>query len=227
MPQLAGLFDQHAGGSELMLLGIDRAACGLAKLAEIGGEEIRAGIAPVASSLRIDHHRLARALGSLDDPADRLVGQQPLAVVGEQDRIDVGHEIGGGADQSVLKLGRDRRGVLDIGAQEMCVVEVGDEAAFERRDALRRVDEVRLDIRQLAETAADRMGRLVGAHHPQEIALSAQRGDIPRHVAGAADRLLDPVQVDDRRRRLGRNPPDAAVAEAVQHEVADHQDPPG
>ena len=52
--------------------------------------------------------------------------------------------------------------------------------------------------------------------------MGIERGNIACHVASPPDRLLDSVKINDRRRCLRRNPTHIPVAEAVQHQVADH-----
>jgi hypothetical protein len=109
----------------------------------------------------------------------------------------------------------------------MRVVQLGDEAALDRGDALRRVNQMRLDIGRFAEAAADRGRGFVGADHAEEVAMGVQRGNVAGHVTGATDRLFDLVEINDGRGRLRRYPADATVAEAIQHQIADDEDAPG
>ena len=63
--------------------------------------------------------------------------------------------------------------------------------------------------------------RLVLADQSCEDAARAERGDVARDVAGAADIGLAALHGDDRRRRFRRNPGHLAVDEFVEHEIAD------
>ena len=62
---------------------------------------------------------------------------------------------------------------------------------------------------------------LVLADQADEDAARAERGDVARDVAGAADIGLAALHRDHRRRRFRRNPRHLAIDEFVEHEVAD------
>src|SRR6202034_3558544 len=66
-----------------------------------------------------------------------------------------------------------------------------------------------------------RQTRLIVADQAYQDAFGAERRDIARHIAGAAD--LDGAVPDreHRRWRLGRNARDFAIDEIVEHEIAD------
>ena len=71
------------------------------------------------------------------------------------------------------------------------------------------------------QRGVERAPRLVVADHADEDAARAERGDIARHVAGAADHEFAVADGEHLRRRLGRDAGDLAVDEIVEHDVAD------
>ena len=115
-------------------------------------------------------------------------------------------------------------GRLHVGAQQVGVVELGHEPDLDRGGAVRRAHEVRRDVGLGGEIAGHGGGGIVGADHAEQVTAGIERGDVAGDVAGAADGLLGALQVDHGGRRLGRDAADAAVAEAVEHQVADDQD---
>ena len=74
---------------------------------------------------------------------------------------------------------------------------------------------------ELGERIGQRPRRVVLADEPDENALRAERRDIARDIAGAADLDLAARDRKHRRRRLRRNARDFAVDEIVKHEIAD------
>ena len=73
----------------------------------------------------------------------------------------------------------------------------------------------------LAKRIGQRQAGVVVADEADENAARAERGDIARDVAGAADLTFAVPDREHRRRRLGRNARDLAVDEIVEHEIAD------
>ena len=65
---------------------------------------------------------------------------------------------------------------------------------------------------------------VIVADNAEENAFCAERCDIARDVAGAADHDFLALHGDDRRRRLGRNARHLAIDEIVKHQVADAED---
>ncbi len=62
---------------------------------------------------------------------------------------------------------------------------------------------------------------VVVADHADEDAAGAERDQVARHIAGAADHQFAALDRDHRRRRLRRDARDLAIDELVQHQVAD------
>ena len=100
---------------------------------------------------------------------------------------------------------------------------LGDEAHFARRRPRFIDHQFGHDRAELGERLAQREPGLVVADEADKNAGRAERRDVARHIAGAAD--LDRVALDrqHRRRRLGRNARDLAIDEVVEHHVADAQ----
>ena len=129
-------------------------------------------------------------------------------------------------DDGLLDLGIDRRGLFGIGSQQMGVVQIGDEPGLDGRDPSGASIKREGNLRAGVEMPADARRCLVPADHGDKVAAGAERRDVARDIAGAADHLLGRRRIDDRRRRLRRNPRYGAIDEAVKHHVADHDKPP-
>ena len=115
-----------------------------------------------------------------------------------------------------------RRGGFPIGAHQMGRVVLGDEAHLAR--GLPRLVDHKIGNDQtveLAERVGQRQAGLVVADQTDEDAFRAERRDIARHIAGAADLDRAVPDREHRRRRLGRNARDFAIDEIVEHEIAD------
>ncbi len=74
---------------------------------------------------------------------------------------------------------------------------------------------------ELGERVGQHQTGLIVADQRDKNAARAKRGDIARHVAGAADLDLAVADREHRRRRLGRYARDFAIDEIVEHEIAD------
>ncbi len=73
----------------------------------------------------------------------------------------------------------------------------------------------------LASCGLELRCRVVLADQAYEDTARAERGDVARHIAGAADIGLAALHGNDRRRRFRRNPRHLAIDEFVEHEIAD------
>src|SRR5258705_2119722 len=82
-------------------------------------------------------------------------------------------------------------------------------------------DQQALDPAVLRKQSFELAAGVVLADQADEDAASAERGDVARDIAGAADIGLAALDRDDRRWRFRGNPRHLAVDEFVQHEVAD------
>ena len=76
-------------------------------------------------------------------------------------------------------------------------------------------------LRLRLQRGGERAAGLVVADHADEDAARAERHQIARDVAGAADHQLAALDRDHRRRRLRRDARHLAVDELVQHQIAD------
>ena len=86
----------------------------------------------------------------------------------------------------------------------------------------RRIDhQVEFDQRMGAERLAQRAAGLVVADHADENAARAERDQIARHIAGAADHHFGALDRDHRRRRFRRNARHLAIDKFVEHQIAD------
>ncbi len=81
--------------------------------------------------------------------------------------------------------------------------------------------QMEFDQRMGGQRLAQRAAGIVVADHADENAARAERDQIARHIAGAADHHLGALDRDDRRRRFRRNARHLAIDELVQHQIAD------
>src|SRR5712672_4650417 len=97
----------------------------------------------------------------------------------------------------------------------------GDEADFSGRRPRGVANQHALDPALLRKLSLQLAARLILTDQADEDAASAERGDIARDIAGAADIGLAALDRDDGRRRFRRNARPLAIDEFVEHEVAD------
>src|SRR5438034_9942343 len=97
---------------------------------------------------------------------------------------------------------------------------LGDEAHLPRGRPLGITTRPAFDESFLRKRRFQFRARLILADQPDENTARAERGDVARYIAGAADIGLGALDRDDRRGRFRRNPGYLAVDEFVEHEVA-------
>ena len=112
-------------------------------------------------------------------------------------------------------------GGLPIGPHQVRRMMLGDETHFARRLPCLVDHKFGNDGAELGERVAQDETGLVIADEADKDARRAQRGDVARHVAGAAD--LDGIVLDPqhRGRRFRRDACDFAVDEVIKHHIAD------
>ncbi len=98
---------------------------------------------------------------------------------------------------------------------------LGDETHLSRRRPRRIAHQNAFDSAFFRQRGLELRSRVVLADQADEDAARAERGDIARHVAGAADIGFAPLHGNHRRRRFRRNPRHLAIDEFVEHEIAD------
>ena len=184
----------------------------------VGRDDGGAMVARIVVALGIDQDGLAGGAREFDhfrdmrEPALAVVGQHQHVAVGEQ-RLEIGqlvrqHFVAGQGleiDAQQLLLPADHA-QLDRGGNARILVQAGDDM---------------LGFDQLAQARAG----LVVADHRQQRRPRAQRRRIARDVGRAAGTLLGALDLDHRHRRLGRDAAHLAEPVAIEHHVADHQQP--
>src|SRR5215211_2151563 len=98
---------------------------------------------------------------------------------------------------------------------------LGNETDLSRRGPQGVADQHALDPALLRKLSLQLAARVVLADQADEDAASAERGDVARDIAGAADIGLAALDRDHGRRRFRGNPRHLAIDEFVEHEVAD------
>ena len=156
-----------------------------------------------------------------NDGAGDALGERTLGVVGQHHRTDFGHRRFRMGDDRGFGFCTGRFHGLPIGPHQVGRVVLRHVAHLARRLPCPVDHQVGDDRAELGERSAQCAAGLVVADQPDEYALRPERGDVARDVASAAD--LDRVvrHLQNRRRRLRRNPRDFAVDEIVEHDVAD------
>ncbi len=105
-----------------------------------------------------------------------------------------------------------------IGAKELLVA--GEKPRLHAGPAAGNGNEARRHPRLLGEQRGELVPRAVDAERGDQLRRHAERGEVAEHVADAAQHGMLALHLEDRDRRLGRQPADAAFDVAVQHQVA-------
>ncbi len=202
-------------------LGAGRAAGGGGKFLEVRRD---AGGPPVAGEIvgfGIDEHRHAGAAGRRDRVRHDRGFQRGLAVIRQDQRAATGEPGIDSRHQRRLFLGEKPGAAFVVGAHYLLAA--GDEARLADRRPAGAHHQSGFDAGALLQDAAQPGARLVLADQADQDRARAERGDVARHVAGAARHFACFAQPDHRDRRFGRDTLDLAVQEAVQHDVAQAQ----
>jgi len=124
-------------------------------------------------------------------------------------------------DERILAAGIDGGGRFPISAQKVCRMVLGDETDFSGCLPLTIDHQMKFDQWMSAKRLGQGAACLIVADRPDEYAACAERHEIARDVAGAADHQLGAFYRNHRGRRFRRNPRHVAIDEFVQHQVAD------
>ena len=193
----------------------------LGKFLPVRRDQRGAAIDAVVAAFWIDDDRLAERVRRIDRRAHDAFGQRALGIVGEHDGAGLRRGLLDMRDQRVLGRLIDRRRGFPIGTQEMRRMMLGDEAHLARGLPLRVGHQMKFDPRLGGERLGQGNAGIVVADHADENTARAERDQIARHVAGAADHHFAALDGDDHGRRLGRHARDLAIDEFVQHQIAD------
>ena len=205
-----------------VLVGIGAAAGGLRKFLAIGRQQRRAAIDREIGALGIDDHALAELSRGVDDVADHARRQHALGIVGQQHDIGARRAAAGSRRSASARSSAEAGTASSQSARSMWV-----EKCSETKRTFRVVGRAGSETSTALDQAFPRQlglqlrARLVLADQADEDAARAERGDVARDIAGAADIGLAALDRDDRRRRFRRNPRHLAIDEFVEHEVAD------
>ena len=138
-------------------------------------------------SLGIDDDRLAELSRRVDQGAHDARRERALGVIGQHDRDGARQRRERVLDHALLGVRIERLRQLPVGAQQMRRMVLGDEADLARGQARAVDDQMRFDQRLGAQRGGERAAGVVVADHADEDAARAERGDVARHIAGAAD----------------------------------------
>ncbi len=188
------------------------------ELGQIGRQQGRAPIAVELAALGVDQHRLAGGAGQLDAaPRPRA---SAFLIVGQHH--DVGFRQMGG--EALLQRARFEAGeaVLEIQPQQLLVAAQHPQLGDRRLAGL--PDQLAVGAQSL-QLGFQHRRRFIGAGHAQHPDLTAEGGDVDRHVGRAAGAFLYLLDLDHRHGRFRRNPRAGTVPVAVQHHIAGDQHP--
>ena len=193
----------------------------LGKLMPVRSDQGRTLVAGKILAFGIDDHRLAELPGGFDQGPDDARREQALGIIGQHHARRARQRRQRLGEHGLFGLAIDRRRQLPVGAQQMGRMVLGDEADLARGHARAIDDQMGFDQRLGAELRRERAPGIVVAHHADEDAAGAERGNVARHVAGAAHDQLAPGHRQDRCRRFGRDARDLAIDEVVEHQISD------
>ena len=203
------------------LFGVGAAAGRFGKFLAVRRQQRGAAIDREIGALGIDDHALAEFARGIDDVADHPRGQHALGIVGQQHDVRARQLRQDGVDQLLLDLAGRRLRHFPIRAQHVGGEMFGNEAHLSRRRPRRIGNQHALDSGFLRQRGFQRRAGIVLTDQPDKNAARAERGDVARDVAGAADIGFAAPHGNDRRGRFRRNPRDLAIDEFVEHEIAD------
>ena len=191
------------------------------KLAQVGADRGRAPILAEIAGLRVDQHRNT-ALAPLDnDRLAELGGQGSLGIVGQYDRIHLRHGIDGALHQPAALLLGSRIGVLDIQPHQLLVAA---QDARLRDGEPRRNHAGRVHLRLMKKPGQAGL-LLVCSPIPGQHRLHSETCQVHGHVGRPARCLGAALVQQNRDRSFRRHALDIRPDIAVEHQVADHQDP--
>ena len=195
----------------------------LVEFLAVGLEQRRAAIDGKIRAFGVDDHGLAELARRVDHVADHARRQHALGVVGEQHHADIRQTRQHRIDQLLLDLGGGGRRQFPISPQHVSGEMFGNEAHLAGGRPAGIANQHAFDSAFPLECRLEPRARLVLADQANEDAACAERSDVARHVAGAADIGFAALNGNHRRGRLGRDPRYFAIDELVEHEIADAQ----
>ena len=175
------------GGRRDLVVGCRRRIGRVGEFLPVRRDQRGAAIDAVVAAFGIDHHRLARLVGGLDDGADDARGERALGVVGQHHAPTRGSALLTWPI-SASSLAASIGAAISQSARNRCV-----EWCSETKRTLRVVCRAASTTRWnsisgwVASASVKRTAGIVVADHADENAARAERDQIARDVAGAAD----------------------------------------
>ena len=201
---------------------IGAAAGRLRKFLAIGREQRRAAINREIGALGIDDHALAEFARGVDDVADHPRASARPWHSRTAARYRRAATAAGSASISFCSISAAAGCASSQSARSMWVEKCSETKRTFRVVGRSGSQTSTLSIRLSCESCSLQFcARLVLADQADEDAARAERGDVARDIAGAADIGLAALHGNHRRGRFRRNPRHLAIDEFVEHEVAD------
>ena len=175
------------------------------------------------AAARVDDGRPTGGARGVDEGADRRIGQRAAAVVGENERVDIGERRRGIGDQQIADRGRRRAGVLLVDAEKL--LPAAEVARLDRGAPAGVGNEVGIETRKSPAQSGELACGIVVAGEPDERHRAAERQDVRGDVASRAHHGARRAVLQHGHWRFARNARHPALDEVVEQDIADHQHP--
>jgi hypothetical protein len=172
--------------------------------------------------LGIHHDRDAPAARRGDRRGDQYLGERPLVVVLEHQRIRLDQRRQRRRDEALLVLSLDRR--LDLLVDPHHLLPSREHPGLRRGRPARDRHQVPVFEPRRHQLGPDPLRVTVVTHRADQPAGGPDRGDVRRHIRRPAQRAPGLPHRDHRHRSLGRQPMGVAPQVPVQHHIAHHRD---
>ncbi len=217
------MLESPPGSIGYLFIGVAVRPTGQLQFEPIGREDGGAPIPRKILGFGVHDHRLAGLPSGIDGAAYHRVRQHSLRVVGQHDHIDIAERGRKLLQQAPRHLRRQRLLALAIRAHHL--LPVGNVAGFERCRARVIGNQRRTDRGRQCQLSAQVLGPDIGADHTQESDLGTERRDVACDIGRAARHVRGALDVDHRYRGFRGDSLHRAVDEAIEHDIAEHQDP--
>ena len=191
-------------------------AGGLFELAAVWFQHVHAAISGEGLEFRVGHHRQGVQPGVGDQ--GRRVRQRAFVVVLQDQRVGRWQVADSAIGHGARRGGRQRR--FEVHPQQLLVF--ADDALFQRGSPTLGDHQVRVDA-GFGQKVPYGVAAGVVPHRANQRAVRAERGEVARHVGGAAQALVAAFHLHDGNRRFLGNAIGAALDVTIQHHIANDQ----
>ena len=209
------------GGQEgVRLRGGD--AGGERELGEVGADGGGPGVTGEVVGFGVDEDGNAVGASGADGGEAEFGGERAFGVVGEDDGVDLGGELGDALGETGDLFGGNGIGAFDIEAEELLAAP--DDAGLGRGGGARRETMPRVSTRAASSSEASWVASASSPQRPARKAWQPRPARLRGDVSGAAGAIEALGMAEHGDRGFGRDAVDLALNVAVEHDIADDED---